>query len=164
MSLALVMRSILTTQDVSAKRCVHVSAILNKTQAGRYRPKPKQSQALTYEMANPPHYIAARKAWNSWNTSNIKDGKRPSETAVEDIFIRNFVQGTWHGLFLSEIIIKRQYNIIRIAGIIVRKTAPIKIYFLIGYTETLLSYWLHCPVKMELVTTSNNTDNIYKII
>lgn len=25
-------------------------------------------QSLTYEMANPPEYIVARKSWNSWNT------------------------------------------------------------------------------------------------
>ncbi|CAK9797755.1 28S ribosomal protein S24, mitochondrial [Anthophora plagiata] len=158
------MRSILINRDVLSRRCLHVSAVLNKTQAGRYRPKPKHPQPLTYEMANPPHYIAARKSWNSWNTSNLKDGNRPSETAVEDMFIRNFIQGTWHRLFVSEVIIKRQHNIIRIAGIILRNLPPNKIYFLLGYTEMLLSFWLHCPVKMELVTTPNREDVVYKVI
>ncbi|XP_076749987.1 mitochondrial ribosomal protein S24 [Xylocopa sonorina] len=164
MSLTLFVRSLLTIQDASAKRCLHVSAVLNKSQSARYRPKARTPQHLTYEMANPPNYIVARKAWNSWNTSNIKDGKRPSETAVEDIFIRNFIQGTWHGLFVSEVIIKRQYNIIRVAGIVVRKLAPRRLYFLIGYTEHMLSYWLHCPVKMELVSTASPQDVIYKVI
>lgn len=96
--------------------------------------------------------------------ANVKDGNRPSETAVEDLFIRNFVNGTWHDLFASEIIIKRQHNLIRIAGVVVRKIIPIKMYFLMGYTETLLSYWLHCPVKMEIVTTQVKEDIIYKVI
>ncbi|OAD56390.1 28S ribosomal protein S24, mitochondrial, partial [Eufriesea mexicana] len=141
---------VLIYQDYVLKRCIHTSTVLNKTQAGRYRPKIKLSQALTYEMANGPHHIADRKSWNSWNTSNIKDGNRPAETAIEDIFIRNFINGTWYGLFASEIIIKRQHNIIRIVGLIYRKVYPNKIYFLIGFTEELLSFWLHCPVKINI--------------
>ncbi|CAK9832908.1 28S ribosomal protein S24, mitochondrial [Anthophora retusa] len=158
------MRSILINCDVLPRRSLHVSTVLNKTQAGRYRPKPKVSQPLTYEMANPPHYIAVRKSWNSWNTSNLKDGNRPCETLIEDIFIRNFILGTWHGLFVSEVIIKRQHNIVRIAGIVLRKLPSYKMYFLIGYSEMLLSFWLHCPVKLELVTTLNKEDVVYKVI
>jgi len=97
-------------------------------------------------------------------SANIKDGNRPSETAVEDMFIRQFMMGTWHNLFASEIIIKRQHNIIRIAGIITRTIAPYKIYFLTGYTEELLSYWLQCPIKVELVTIENKKEMIFKYI
>lgn len=96
--------------------------------------------------------------------ANIKDGNRPAETVVEDIFIRQFMRGTWHNLFASEVIIKRQHNIIRIAGIITRTIAPYKIYFLTGYTEELLSYWLQCPIKIELVTTNSKKDVIFKYI
>ncbi|KAK9309315.1 hypothetical protein QLX08_001050 [Tetragonisca angustula] len=164
MSLIPYMRSIFQiSQNNVTRRHLHISTVLNKSRAGRYRPKPKIVQALTYEMANPPHYIASRKSWNSWNTSNVKDGNRPSETLVEDLFIRNFIQGTWHGLFLSEIIIKRQHNIIRIAGIINRKMMPGQIHFLIGYTEQLLSYWLHCPIRMELSSVPSK-DVVYKYI
>lgn len=56
------------SQNNVTKRHLHISAVLNKSRAARYRPKPKTVQALTYEMANPPHYIASRKSWNSWNT------------------------------------------------------------------------------------------------
>ncbi|XP_050476040.1 28S ribosomal protein S24, mitochondrial [Bombus huntii] len=164
MSLIPYLRPILINQNNVAKRYLHVSTVLHKVQAGRYRPKPKVLQPLTYEMAYPPHEIASKKSWNSWNTSNVKDGNRPSETTIEDLFIRNFVQGTWHGLFASEIIIKRQHNIIRIAGIVMRKITPIKMHFLLGYTEELLSYWLHCPVKMEISTVNDKDDVIYKII
>lgn len=96
--------------------------------------------------------------------ANIKDGNRPAETAIEDVFIRSFMYGTWYKLFASEIIIKRQHNMIRIAGLIYRKIDPAKIYFLIGYTEELLSFWLHCPVKIELVSLDDRNDIIYKVI
>lgn len=59
---------ILINQNSVAKRYLHVSTVLHKVQAGRYRPKPKTMQPLTYEMAYPPHEIAAKKSWNSWNT------------------------------------------------------------------------------------------------
>lgn len=156
--------NILINQNAITKRCLHVSTALSKTQAGHYRPKARVKQPLTYEMANPPYQIAARKSWNTWNTSNLKDGNRPAETLIEDIFIRNFMTGTWHSLLASEIIIKRQHNLIRIAGIILRKINPIKVYFLTGYTEQLLSYWLHCPVKIELVSVEKKHDVIYKTV
>ncbi|XP_031847009.1 mitochondrial ribosomal protein S24 [Nomia melanderi] len=150
-------------QNNFLRRCIHVSAVHNRTQAGRYRPKAKP-QPLTYEMANPPHHIAARKAWNSWNTSNVLGGNRPSETAVEDMFIRNFMNGTWPSFILSEVIIKRQHNMIRISAIMALKVSVRTIYFLIGYSEELLSLWLHCPVKLELVVTASSKDVIYKVI
>lgn len=42
-----------------------------RVQSGRYRVTPKKDRPLTYEMANPPHYIAHRKSWNSWNTCTL---------------------------------------------------------------------------------------------
>lgn len=55
-------------QQPSLRRYIHVCTALNKVQSGRYKPTPKRTFRLTYEMANPPHYIAHRKSWNSWNT------------------------------------------------------------------------------------------------
>nr|XP_023023421.1 28S ribosomal protein S24, mitochondrial [Leptinotarsa decemlineata] len=98
------------------------------------------------------------------NPYNLDGGLRSSETAVEDLFIRKFVTGTWHDLFLSEVIIKRQHNIVRIAGIIHRSVSARKIYFLLGYTEELLSFWLQCPVKMELQTEADRKKVIFKYI
>lgn len=171
-----------TSQQI-IKRMLHLSSINCKSQAGRYKSTPKKDFPLTYEMANKPHHIAHRKSWNSWNTcrqqcsqhgivlfliklffiANLVGGLRSSETAVEDMFIRKFMVGTWHSLFLSEVIIKRQHNLIRIAGIISRSITARKMYFLIGYTEELLSYWLQCPVKLEL-QTAEKTDVIFKYI
>nr|CAH7728278.1 unnamed protein product [Callosobruchus chinensis] len=145
-------------------KTIHLYAPCCKNQAGRYRITSKRDLPLTYEMANPPHQIAHRKAWNSWNTSNLDGGIRPSETAIEDAFLRKFMVGTWHGLFVSEIIIKRQHNIIRIAGIIRRGISARKMYFLLGYTEELLSFWLQCPVKLELQTVADKKDVVFKYI
>ncbi|XP_046735373.1 28S ribosomal protein S24, mitochondrial [Diprion similis] len=146
------------------RRQIHVTPVAAKVVAARYRVTTKRDKPLTYEMANPPHFIAHRKGWNSWNTANIADGHRPAETLLEDVFIRRFVTGTWHSLFLSEVIIKRQHNIIRIAGIVRRGIATSKMYFLIGYTEELLSFWLQCPVKLELQSVNDKNDVIYKYI
>lgn len=92
------------------------------------------------------------------------EGLRTSENAVEDEFIRRFMKGTWHNLFLSEIVIKRQNNIIRIAGILYQGITQRKMYFLIGYSEDILSYWLHCPVKLELQTVADRKAIVYKCI
>ena len=86
------------------------------------------------------------------------------ETTVEDMFIRKFVTGTWHNLLLSEIIIKRQHNVIRVAMILRRGLSPSKMYFLLGYSQELLSNWLQRPVKFELVTIENPKDVVFKYI
>ncbi|XP_045449378.1 28S ribosomal protein S24, mitochondrial [Melitaea cinxia] len=142
----------------------HTSSALCRVVSGKYRITKKRDRPLTYEMANAPHYIAHRKSWNSWNTSSLKDGLRKSETAVEDEFIRRFMNGTWHGLVCSEIIIKRQFNHIRIAAIVRRAVSPTKMYFLIGYSEELLSTWIQCPVTLELQTVDSYKDVIFKYI
>ncbi|SPP82700.1 28S ribosomal protein S24, mitochondrial [Drosophila guanche] len=143
---------------------LHTSAVCCRVQSGRYRITTKRNRPLTYEMANPPHFIAHRKSWNSWNTSTLLDSQRPAQTAVEDLFIRKFITGTWHALTCSEIIIKRQHNTIRIASIIRQAISPRKMYFLIGYTEELLSYWMQCPVTLELQTVADKKDVVFKYI
>ncbi|CAH0399254.1 unnamed protein product [Chilo suppressalis] len=143
---------------------IHTSAPMCRVVSGKYRITKKRDRPLTYEMANPPHYIAHRKSWNSWNTSSLKDGLRRSETALEDEFIRRFMTGTWHGLTCSEIIVKRQFNHIRVAAIVRRAVSPTKMYFLLGYTEELLSNWLQCPVTLELQTVDSFKDVVFKYI
>jgi small subunit ribosomal protein S24 len=91
-------------------------------------------------------------------------GQRRPETATEDMFIRKFVSGTWHNLFVSEILVKRQGNLIRIAGIVQRSIHPRKMYFLVGYTEELLSFWLQCPVKLELQSVDSKSDVVFKYV
>lgn len=120
-------------------------------------------------MSNPPHYLAHRKAWNSWNTSNIFNDRVPTaqreaQTISEDMFIRKFITSTFHALTCSEVIIKRQFNHIRIAFLMHRGIAPRKAYFLIGYSEELLANWLQCPVTLEISTVEDKRDVIFKYI
>ncbi|XP_035795396.1 28S ribosomal protein S24, mitochondrial-like [Anopheles albimanus] len=154
----------LLTPVIAARRSLHTTVLAAKSQSGRYKISPKGDRPLTYEMANPPHQIAHRKAWNSWNTSSLEGELRPSQTMLEDDFVRRFMAGTWHGMVLSEVIIKRQHNHVRIAAIILRSIPARKMYFLIGYCEELLSYWLQCPVTLELQTTDDRKDVVFKYI
>ena len=80
------------------------------------------------------------------------------------MFIRKFLKGTWSGMFLSEIVVKRQHNTIRVAGLIKKNLMPRKIYFLIGYSEEMLGQWLKCHVKLELQVIDDAKDVIYKYI
>lgn len=183
------------SSQISHARSLHVTAACHKIQAGRYRRSPRGDKALTYEMANPPHFIGVRKGWNSYNTSNLSLGFKPpgniwnmadqvdwhtvkphnykkdtldvqraAETVLEDTFIRRFITGTWHSLVLSEVIIKRQHNHIRIAALMRQGITARKMYFLIGYTEEMLAYWLQCPITMELQTTERKEDVTFKVI
>lgn len=96
--------------------------------------------------------------------ANLTDGIRPSETAVEDMFIRRFLIGTFHSMVCSEVIIKRQFNHIRVAALIRRALIPRKLYFLIGYTEEMLSTWLQCPVTLEIQTIAHKNDTTFKFV
>ena len=136
----------------------------NRCQAGRYRVTPRRNFPLTYEQAQKPHLIGVRKGWNSWNTTTLVGGQMTSEVVVDDIFIRSFITGTWHKCFLSEIIIKRRANAIYISGVVHQIISPRKYYFLIGYTEEMLSLLLKCPVKMDITTVPERNSLVYKYI
>lgn len=108
--------------------------------------------------------IGVRKSWNSFNTSALVDGIRTAETSQEDILIRKFVHGTWPKLLASDVIIKRRANQIILNFIAVRMISPSKFYFLVGYTEEVLSYLLKSIVKIELQTCDEASDLTYKYI
>ena len=72
--------------------------------------------------------------------------------------------GTWHGLFVSELIIKRRQNLIIIAGLINQMQPPTKVYFLKGYTEELLSHLLRRPIRIEVQTVYHSKDVLFKWI
>lgn len=97
-------------------------------------------------------------------TANLKDGLRPAETAVEDMFIRKFITGTFPGLLVSEVIIKRQFNHIRIVFLMKRLINPQKTYFLIGYSEEMLANWLQCPITLEIQSVEKPEDVVFKYI
>lgn len=74
--------------------------------------------------------------------------------------------GTFPQLLLSQVIIKRRYNMIYIGALVFRRAAihPRKIYFLVGYTEELLSCLLSCPVKLEIQTVYSQEDVVFRYI
>jgi len=149
---------------------------MSKIVAGKYKVTLDKSKPLTYEMAVQPDHIGIHKSFNSFNTGQLEDTlgyKKWTEKGgtvlsyklfMEDLFIRKFLKGTWTQMFLSEIIVKRQHNTIRVAALIKRSLQPQKVYFLIGYSEEMLSQWLKCPVKLELQVVENAKDVIYKYI
>ncbi|XP_029460096.1 28S ribosomal protein S24, mitochondrial isoform X4 [Rhinatrema bivittatum] len=122
----------------------------------------KGDKPVTYEEAHPPHHIAHRKGWLSLHTSNLDGEDGAAERTVEDVFIRRFIFGTFHGCLANEIVIKRRANRIIICAVLVQKLVPHKFYFLIGYTETLLSFFYKCPVTMEVQTVEEKV--IYKYL
>ncbi|XP_028318881.1 small ribosomal subunit protein uS3m [Gouania willdenowi] len=138
----------------TGNRNVHVTAACCKNHAARVR-LGKGNKAVTYERALPPHQIAHRKGWLSQHTSNLKGEGGAAERTVEDVFIRRFMFGTFHGCLANEVVIKRRGNVIIVCALLLQKLAPRKFYFLIGYSELLLSFFYKCPVKLEVQTVAH---------
>uniref|UniRef100_A0A8C5M9M2 Mitochondrial ribosomal protein S24 n=1 Tax=Leptobrachium leishanense TaxID=445787 RepID=A0A8C5M9M2_9ANUR len=143
------------------RRCIQTTSACLKNKAARVRVG-KGDKPVTYEKAHPPHYIAHRKGWLSQHTGNLDGEAGAAERTIEDVFIRKFIYGTFHSLLANEIVIKRRANLISICAIFIRKIPAQKFYFLIGYTEMLLSYLYKCPVKMEVQTLDDKV--IYKYL
>lgn len=102
---------------------------------------------------------------NLSSIGNLYEEKRHAETTFEDLIIRKFMFGTWHGILASEVVIKRRHNMIVLAFLASMEHAlQRQVYFLQGYTEELLTNWLKCPVKVELSAVSSKNDVIFKKI
>lgn len=147
--------------DRCGNRSLHVTAVYCKNQAGRVRVG-KGNKPVTYEQAHPPHHIGHRKGWLSQHTSNLKGENGAAERTVEDLFIRRFMFGTFHGCLANEIVIKRRGNLLTVCALMIQKLHPNKFYFLIGYSETMLSHIYKCPVKLEIQTLHEKT--VYKYL
>ncbi|XP_068191350.1 small ribosomal subunit protein uS3m [Antennarius striatus] len=148
------LRTIITSGSLcssSGGRSLHVTAVCCKSSAGRFR-RGKGQTPVSYEQAHAPHYIGHRKGWLSQNTSNLKGEKDAADRTIEDMFMRRFINGTFQSCLADEIIIKRRGNMIILCVIMLQKLLPMKMYFLIGYTETILSHLYKCPVKLEIQT------------
>ncbi|NXF83731.1 RT24 protein, partial [Sclerurus mexicanus] len=122
-----------------------------QTRAARVRVG-KGDKPVTYERAHPPHYIGHRKGWLSLHTGNLCGEAGAAERVVEDSFLRRFLFGTFPGLLQDEVVLKRRGNLLVVCALLSRALPPHKIYFLVGYAETLLSHFYKCPVRLELQT------------
>ncbi|CAH8528914.1 unnamed protein product [Schistosoma rodhaini] len=141
------------------------NTIFKNTRAGVVRRTRDQSHPLTYEQAKKPHQIGLMKSWNSWNTSNLEGEDRyTSEVTLHDQFIRTFINGTFPLLVQSEVIIKRQCNVIRVAFLLLKRISPGEVSFLIGYTEEMLSLILRCVVKLEVQMVISKNDVIFRYV
>ncbi|TPP63241.1 Mitochondrial ribosomal protein S24 [Fasciola gigantica] len=161
-----VMPIVLRTKTPKFLREFHYSASLNKnTRAGVVRRTRNQSIPLTYEQTKKPHQIGVMKSWNSWNTSNLKgETLYTSEITLHDEFIRMFIKGTFPVAVESEVIIKRQYNIVRVAFLLSTRIQTTEAYFLMGYAEEMLSSILRCIVKLEVQMVTSKKDVIFRYI
>ncbi|KAH9490247.1 28S ribosomal protein S24, mitochondrial [Bulinus truncatus] len=150
----------LAFRGLSISACVCVNR-----KSGVPKVTPFRTLPLTYDEAQPPSKIYVTKGWLSWNTTNLYGETRHAETTFEDLIIRKFIFGTWHGVLASEVVIKRRHNLIVLAFLAsMEKTLQRQVYFLQGYTEELLSNWLKCPVKVELSAVSSKDEVIFKKI
>ncbi|KAM6903020.1 small ribosomal subunit protein uS3m [Xenentodon cancila] len=122
----------------------------------------KGEKPLTYEQAHHPHHIGHCKGWLSQHTSNLKGEEGAAERTVEDVFIRRFMFGTFHGCLADEVVIKRRGNALIVCAVVLQRLLPPKCYFLIGYSESLLSHFYKCPVKLEVQTLQEKV--VYKHI
>ncbi|XP_072492844.1 small ribosomal subunit protein uS3m [Notamacropus eugenii] len=145
----------------STCRGVHTTAVCCKNRAARVRVG-KGDKPVTYEQAHPPHYIAHRKGWLSLHTSNLDGEEGAAERTVEDVFIRKFLYGTFPGCLAEEVVIKRRANQLVICMLVLQRLQPSKLYFLVGYSEALLSALYKCPVRLCLQTVPRKP--VYKYI
>lgn len=84
---------------------------------------------------------------------NLKGSLWASERMMDDIMIRKFVEGVMHEYLVSEVVIKRKANRINIVFLVPPVMNLPKFYFLVGFTETLLTEMLECIVKVECQST-----------
>lgn len=72
---------------------------------------------------------------------------------IDDLIIRKFIEGTFYDLLFSDVIVKRTLNQITISIYVQAKGPTVhKVYFLLGFSEKLLSHMLGCVVKMEIMS------------
>lgn len=93
---------------------------------------------------------------------NLKGEEGAADRTVEDVFLRRFMFGTFHGCLANEVVIKRRGNLLVVCALMLQKMPPQKFYFLIGYSESLLSHFYKCPVKLELQTLQEKA--VYKYL
>ncbi|XP_008055449.1 28S ribosomal protein S24, mitochondrial, partial [Carlito syrichta] len=122
----------------------------------------KGDKPVSYEEAHAPHYIAHRKGWLSLHTGNLDGEDHAAERTVEDVFLRKFMLGTFPGCLADQLVLKRRANQVEICALVLRHLPAHKFYFLVGYSETLLSYFYKCPVRLHLQTVPSKV--VYKYI
>ena len=97
-----------------------------------------------------PQAVGKFRTWDSrWAVpSRGRRGKKLlSDLTFDDMFIRKFVRGTFPMTDDNPIIVKRKENIVNITFLL--RLDPMNMYFLVGFSETLLSRWLGAKVYVK---------------
>ena len=97
-----------------------------------------------------PYSIGKLKTWDSrwWIPTRGRFTKeKMPELTIDDMFITNFIRGTFPMNIKNPVIISRKENIINVTLPLMMD--PIPMNFLVGYSETLLSEWLGCIVYVK---------------
>nr|CAH8841964.1 unnamed protein product [Trichobilharzia regenti] len=158
-------KRILSSAWIISQKLHTGSVVCKNSRVGVVRRTRDCSIPQTYEQTKKPHQIGLMKSWNSWNTSNLDGEKRyTAEVTLHDQFIRKFINGTFPLMVQSEVIIKRQWNVIRVAFLLHPRLTPGEINFLIGYTEEMLSLILRCIVKLEIQLIPSKKDVIFRYV
>ncbi|XP_037013834.2 28S ribosomal protein S24, mitochondrial-like [Artibeus jamaicensis] len=119
----------------------------------------KGEKPVTYDE---PHHIAHRKSCLSLRTGNLDGQDHAAERMVEDVFLRKFMLGTFPGCLADHLVLKRRANQVEICALVLRQLPAHKFYFLVGYSETLLSHFCKCPMRVHLQTVPSKV--VYKHI
>uniref|UniRef100_A0A8I5NG36 Upregulator of cell proliferation n=1 Tax=Papio anubis TaxID=9555 RepID=A0A8I5NG36_PAPAN len=106
-------------------------------------------------LARPAHLRGLRQG-------NLDGEDHAAERTVEDVFLRKFMWGTFPGCLADQLVLKRRGNQLEICALVLRNLPPHKYYFLVGYSETLLSYFYKCPVRLHLQTVPSKV--VYKYL
>ncbi|XP_068674956.1 small ribosomal subunit protein uS3mA-like [Montipora capricornis] len=114
----------------------------------RYAYQPKSKQQKKGNVV-PSYRIGVTQSWDSQHTGSLKGSYWASERLLDDIMIRKFVDGVMHGFVQSEVVIKRKANRISLVFLVSKELDIVKFYFLVGFTEKLLTELLGCVVKIE---------------
>lgn len=129
---------------------IHTTALCNKIKAGRLKNSKFKNTPATYEQSFKPEYIQHKKGWLSFNTSNLHGEKNAHQMAYEDLFIRQFLHGTFYQNILSEVIIKRRLNILEII-IFVEANRQLRTFQqLATYSEEMLGTVFNYNVRVHL--------------
>ncbi|KAF6095534.1 mitochondrial ribosomal protein S24 [Phyllostomus discolor] len=112
----------------------------------------KGDKPVIYEEAHVPHHIAHPKSWLSLHTGNLDGQDHAAERTVEDVLLRKFVLGTFPGCLADQLVLKRRASQVEVCALVLRQLPAHKLYFLVGYSEALLSHFHKCPVRVHLQT------------
>lgn len=90
----------------------------------------------------------------------VVGSENASERLMDDIMVRKFIEGVFYELLVSDIVIKRRDNQIIVAFYLAGSSmVSVKTYFLVGFSERLLSEMFGCIVKLEIVSQLTKTLN-----